>query len=54
MDGGPLPQNHPELVEHLLDLPEVNYLEGREVRPWHHGIKAVSALVGTQDPWANL
>lgn len=27
---GPSPQNHPELVEHLLDLSEVDYLEGRE------------------------
>lgn len=51
---GPLPQNHPELVEHFLDLSEVDYLEGREVRPRHHGTKAVSVLVGNQDPWANL
>lgn len=30
MGGGPLPQHHPELVEHLLDLSEVDDLEGRQ------------------------
>lgn len=42
---GPLPQHHPELVEHLLDLPEVDYLERRarqRLDQGHHGTKAVS------------
>ena len=42
---GPLPQHHPELVEHLLDLSEVDYLERiprQRLDQGHHGTKAVS------------
>lgn len=41
----PLPQHHPELVEHLLDLSEVDYLERRarqRLDQGHHRTKAVS------------
>lgn len=58
MGVGPLPQNHPELVEHFLDLYEVDYLERTEpdrVRPrvpWDQVCACVRRE--TRAPWLTL